>query len=114
MKTKIVISLVSHGHNELIINNKHILEYISNVNIILIIKDNVNSKELESFAQLNNIDYLVNQKPKGFGHNNNDVFDFAINKYEFDLFICLNPDVFLAHDILCDFCDDFVKSPSPI
>ena len=105
MNNKLVISIVSHGHDDYIIKNKFLIELTSAEGVIIIIKDNVCSTKLKNFAQANKIVYLSNDKAKGFGANNNDIFEYAASHYSFYYFLCINPDVLIEKHVLLSFLD---------
>ncbi len=90
------ISVVSHGHLQILkdLNCLPKLGRLGNVSITVL--DNLGEDSLKDWCFLNNIIYLKNSIPKGFGENNN--FIFKYNKKELgmnkdDRFLVLNPDV---------------------
>lgn len=94
----IYISIVSHNHDEMIINNIYNEKIAAMENVIFIIKDNVSSKILSDFCIVNNILYIDKPLYVGFGENNNVVFDYAINNgmEDSDWFAVINPDVIIT------------------
>ena len=96
--TKLYISIVSHDHDEMIINNVYNKKIAAMENVIFIIKDNVSSKRLLDFCKSNNILYIDKPLHVGFGENNNVAFNYAINHgmEESDWFAVINPDVIIT------------------
>ncbi|WP_135445158.1 glycosyltransferase family 2 protein [Vibrio tasmaniensis] len=94
------ISIVSHGHDDYIINNKNILDISKIDNVTVLIKDNVKSDRLRNFCNNNNLHYLFSENPIGFGENNNDLFDFcqSIAVTDKNWFLVINPDVIIDLD----------------
>lgn len=88
------VSIVSHGHGCLISS----IDVLSKINekFPVIVTDNVGELKLKEYCNLNNIHYLVNPSPKGFGENNNKNFRYAkkeLGMTENDYFLVLNPDI---------------------
>ena len=96
--TNIFISIVSHGHEELIFNNQELLKIAKLPDVRVIIKDNVKNSKLEFFSQSNGLDYLVSEEVLGFGHNNNFAFNFcrSLGMISTDWFLVVNPDVVIT------------------
>lgn len=94
---KVFFSIISHGHDELIIGNRAILEH-ENDDVFFIIKDNLNSGKLKNYCDSNKVNYITSEKKLGFGENNNFVFrhctDLGMDKN--DWFVTLNPDVLIS------------------
>lgn len=93
---RVFISVVSHGHGELISK----LDVLSRLNekFEVIIKNNVEDSILKKYACENNIKFIDSEYNLGFGENNNKVYDCFIDSYEVrstDIFIVLNPDVYI-------------------
>lgn len=91
----IYISIVSHGHDELISSNLKLYEISQISNVKVVVKDNLQSEVLERFCSDRNYGYLSSSMKMGFGENNNHVFDHCrkIGMSDNDWFLCLNPDV---------------------
>ena len=94
----VFISIVSHGHSE-IINNLGTAKELSN-QFNVIIKSNM---ENESFPDIlsNRFIHLDEQYGLGFGENNNIVFNYCLNSLGMqldDYYIVLNPDVIISCD----------------
>ena len=93
----IYISIVSHGHDLMIMENPFLKE-ISNINgLHIAIKDNVCSNDLKSFSLVNNIHYIDREPYSGFGKNNNIIFDYFSPNAE-DWFLVVNPDVIITKE----------------
>ncbi|MDO6639184.1 glycosyltransferase family 2 protein [Shewanella sp. 5_MG-2023] len=91
----IYISIVSHGHEDMIVNNAELLKISMLEFVFVIIKDNLCSDKLKQFCQEKELHYIRSSNPMGFGCNNNHVFDYASNiglDFE-DWFLVINPDV---------------------
>ncbi|MBY6212249.1 glycosyltransferase family 2 protein [Microbulbifer agarilyticus] len=94
---RIFISIVSHGHEELIIDKLRPSDWQDSSGLIIpAILSNIPSPGLRKYCENNKIIYLENTHPQGFGQNNNEVFKkfktllkIAIEDY----FFCVNPDV---------------------
>lgn len=94
---KLYISIISHGHEELLINNPELI-VLANIDFIeLIIKDNKSNFRLKSYCESNRIHYISTIKEDGFGKNNNIVFDYAVDAglSDLDWFLIVNPDVII-------------------
>lgn len=90
------ISVVSHGHEKIIktINCLPKLAELSSVQVILL--DNLGQAGLKSYCNQNTLEYIPNTETKGFGENNNIVFQYCekeLGMKQNDLFLVLNPDV---------------------
>tara|TARA_B100001769_G_C22049673_1_gene564248 strand:- start:153 stop:887 length:735 start_codon:yes stop_codon:yes gene_type:complete len=88
-ETKTNISIISHGQSETI---KNILKDLSNENffnkILITINIKENYDDLKEFKNLP-LQFIVNEKPKGFGENHN----YAYSLCKCNYFIMINPDV---------------------
>lgn len=94
----IYIAIVSHGHSDLIRELGTVKELAECLNICIAVLDNLGEASLEAFCDSNNIDYLLNNLPLGFGTNNNKIYSFLKNKHFIkpdDYFVILNPDVII-------------------
>ncbi|WP_318519189.1 glycosyltransferase family protein [Photobacterium leiognathi] len=94
---KFYISIVSHHHDDMIINNINNLQIAALKNVVLVIKDNVASSTLRKYCIDNKINYISSPSNIGFGNNNNVVFDSCIKNgmNECDFFCVINPDVII-------------------
>jgi len=100
-EVRVFISVVSHGHSEVI--NK--LDCLGTLNkqFKVVVKNNKKDTELLNYCGKYNITCLDEEYYKGFGYNNNYVFNYCINHLGMDgkdIFIVLNPDVIIhASDV---------------
>ncbi|MEZ9740390.1 hypothetical protein AB4283_16460 [Vibrio splendidus] len=94
----VYISIVSHGHEDLISLNDSIIEINKSSNVTFVVKDNLKSKELESYCCSNELCYIISDGVMGFGENNNFVFEYckANGMKGDDWFITMNPDVIIS------------------
>lgn len=96
----IYISIVSHHHDDIIINNIQNIKITSIENVVFVIKDNVGSSVLKNYCIRNKINYISSPLSVGFGHNNNIVFDYCTKNgmSDDDVFCVINPDVIIDKD----------------
>lgn len=90
----IFISVVSHGHFNLIRKLNCLAELSIEFNVV--VKINLQEERLIPYLKENGIHYIDQQYGLGFGHNNNVVFSYCKNKLGMksdDIFIVFNPDV---------------------
>ncbi|GLT17524.1 hypothetical protein GCM10007938_13010 [Vibrio zhanjiangensis] len=91
----VYISVVNHGHDEMIITNSTLALLSKQFKVIL--KSNTPpSDKLRAYCIENKIILLHNNNKKGFGANNNEVFNYVICEFKpskKDYFLILNPDV---------------------
>lgn len=92
LNNSLLISIVSHGHKEFIIDLLNDLDYLYQefkFEVVL----TINSRN-EVFSDLDNLSFKIhlicNKAPKGFGANHNQAFRFFTG---FDYFLILNPDI---------------------
>lgn len=93
----IYISVVSHGHSEVIRSLRCLEELSKFFNVI--VKLNHSDVELSNYLQSHNIYVYEDDFGVGFGANNNIVYSFCCNKLNMqpdDYFIVLNPDVYVS------------------
>lgn len=98
---RIFISVVSHGHGELI-SSLDTLSSLNN-NFIVVVKNNKKDDKLVNYTTSNNIKLINSQYGEGFGANNNIVFNFCreeLGLQQDDLFVVLNPDLVITSDSL--------------
>ncbi|WP_064662381.1 glycosyltransferase family 2 protein [Pseudoalteromonas sp. MQS005] len=96
------IGVVSHGHFN-IIKKLGCLAHLSLNHIEVGILDNVGEEGFEEYCKHHGIDYLKNSVAKGFGENNNILFNYAYKQGYLDengYFLVLNPDVAIAFNML--------------
>jgi len=99
----IYISVVSHGHGDLIKN----LSCLSNLAryFTVVVKLNRKEKNLISYLRMHNINCIDESYQLGFGHNNNIIYSFCISKLcmkDEDYFIVFNPDVISSKESILD------------
>ncbi len=95
MKRDVYIAIVSHNHQELIIDSfNQFPKEIGAYNIHISIIDNANSKKLEEFSRSNNYFYYADEQTRGYGANLNKLYNMLSLKDE-DIFIVCNPDMIL-------------------
>ncbi|PMG83491.1 glycosyltransferase family 2 protein [Vibrio breoganii] len=99
---KIYISIISHGHDELLLENDSLKLYQNFPNVFVVIVDNISSEKLEKYCNSIGVHYLANKNRKGFGANNNNAYSHCLNlgMEENDYFVVHNPDVFFNSDSL--------------
>lgn len=92
------ISVISHGHFDLI-KELHCIDKLSVCNDIkVIVVDNLVEKNFDAWCKKNGVYYLANKNKLGFGENNNNAFNYLVKNFDFsldDFFLVLNPDVFI-------------------
>lgn len=93
----IFISIVSHGHDSMIMTNSFLKEISSLNDVYIGIKDNICSEELRIFCSENNFHYIGCKSYSGFGMNNNIVYDYFSPNPD-DWFLVINPDVIITKD----------------
>lgn len=94
----VYISIVSHGHKD-IIEQLCLIEELSK-EFIVVIKNNLNGDNFEKYSHMRNVYLLDNNYGKGFGENNNIVFKFCRDKLgmtDNDYFLLINPDVSVSN-----------------
>lgn len=99
---RVVISVVSHGHFELIKELGCIEKLVKSFDVYLM--DNVNQIGFREWCEQKGVKYFSNKVQLGFGENNNILFQAAYNS-AFDKdswFLVLNPDVIANVDIILE------------
>ncbi len=94
----VYISVVSHGHFDLIKELDCLVKLANEASFKIYILDNVREIGFEEWCVEHNINYLKNSKPKGFGENNNIIFKHIKAQEKpstNDKFLVLNPDVLI-------------------
>ncbi|MGO1296213.1 MAG: glycosyltransferase [Vibrio sp.] len=98
------ISVVNHHHDDLIIQFDT-LQHLS-IHYSVIVKSNTEpSPLLREYCQRHSIHLLTENKTKGFGANNNDVFNYAqqqLGMTQHDYFLVLNPDVIIDKSMIAE------------
>ncbi len=89
------ISVVNHNHDEMICANPTLKELATKHTVLL--KSNTQATaKLQNYCKKNHIILLQGTEKKGFGANNNEVFNYAEQNLTLgknDYFLVLNPDV---------------------
>ena len=89
----IFISVVSHGHKEILEDMKCLPELAKFCTVVL--KSNKDEKGIEDYCLKYNIHLIDDKYGKGFGANNNIVFQYCFDNLDMadnDYFITFNPD----------------------
>lgn len=112
----IVISVVSHGHENTILRSLgHLVEALDPAlfsRITVIVTLNIPEPGIiNKIGQIfkSNLYIIENSIPKGFGENHNFAFNFIKEKSSFDWFVVMNPDVYfpvVSGGIWCDLIED--------
>lgn len=95
---RIIVSVVSHQHHDLIINFETLLHLAKHDEIVVICRENIPTEKLRIYTERHKIILLQNSTPKSFSANNNLNFKFYcdhLNPKHDDFFLLLNPDVIL-------------------
>lgn len=109
MNQTVYICIVSHHHDELVMDNiKDFPKEIGKFNIKLYIIDNVNSDKLENFCKSQSVLYYADEETRGYGANINKVFSMCAPEDD-DVFIVCNPDVILDPKQLDNIVEAFSK-----
>lgn len=95
---KIYISVVSHGHGNIIRELGCLVRLLNaeNSSIYIVLKSNIDNEDFHDFLNYSNFHWINEGYYNGFGHNNNIVYNYCGNNLGMcsnDLFIVMNPDV---------------------
>ncbi|EEY70979.1 glycosyltransferase family 2 protein [Grimontia hollisae] len=96
---RFVVSVVSHEHEEMIINFGTLRMLSSLNNVIVICRDNIPSSLLKNHCDDLGVHYIANHKERGFAENNNLNFLYYMEKIKRkknDIFLLVNPDIILS------------------
>lgn len=100
----IFISVVSHGHFQLIKEIGCLDLFSGSNNLTVLIRDNVGEAGFYEWCNIRNFSYYLNKTPLGFGENNN--LNFAQLKFSGDsfgnYFLVLNPDVYVTEEAILE------------
>ncbi len=93
----IFISIVSHGHFELIKELGVLANIAKDSRLKIFLVDNIGEPDFEAWCEKHDIFYTKNKSKLGFGANNNLNFAFAerISLSSDDYFVVLNPDLII-------------------
>ena len=96
LSSLITVSIVSHGHGELVDELLLDINKYCNTSILkIVLTNNIDDAyQLRHNAGLD-VTYIRNEVPKGFGENHNQAFDLCDTQW----FVILNPDIRLKDDI---------------
>ncbi|MBF9001169.1 glycosyltransferase [Vibrio nitrifigilis] len=98
----VFISVVNHNHDEMIVSDNTLKELSKQYSVVL--KSNTQpTLELTAYCNDAGIHLLTSNQPKGFGANNNEIFEFTKKKLDMkteDYFLALNPDVIIDNQSL--------------
>jgi GT2 family glycosyltransferase len=100
---KVFISVVSHGHKEIIENINSLAKLANIFNVVL--KLNKTEEGMEEYCYKNNIHLIDKDYGRGFGANNNLVFQYCTDKLNMtddDYFIIFNPDCDVSKETISD------------
>ncbi|WP_135455707.1 glycosyltransferase family 2 protein [Vibrio echinoideorum] len=89
------ISVVNHSHDDIICANPT-LKKLAKEHSIVLKSNTIATYKLKQYCQSSGITLIQGDNKKGFGANNNEVFNYLINKKEMknkDYFLILNPDI---------------------
>ncbi|EGQ7833812.1 glycosyltransferase family 2 protein [Vibrio vulnificus] len=101
----IYISVVSHGHFELIESLGCLIDINRCKNIRVIVKNNKYDEFLIDYCNEHGILVIDGEYNKGFGENNNIVFNYYYSNFgvsDDDIFVILNPDVLISKEVVLD------------
>jgi N-acetylglucosaminyl-diphospho-decaprenol L-rhamnosyltransferase len=93
---KIFVSVISHGHSELIKKLECLSELSKRLNVV--VKSNKPQEYFDDMKANPNFHWLNSNYGLGFGHNNNLVFEYchkSLGMVSEDYFVVLNPDVII-------------------
>ena len=90
------VAIISHGHEDLLINSKLGGLLDEHARLTIWIKDNKPAASLKAYCSQHQIFYTDDDAGLGFGENNNYLFDLIQRKIGFqanDIFLVMNPDI---------------------
>lgn len=87
---KIGVSIVSHNDEQEVITNHNHYQSNDKINFKVCLTDNIGSAVLKEFCDKHGYTYILNDRKKGFGENNNQNITHLENA---DLLLIVNPDV---------------------
>ncbi|MEZ8147314.1 glycosyltransferase family 2 protein [Enterovibrio norvegicus] len=114
---RFIVSVVSHGHEKMIINFGTLKLLSSIDNVVVICRDNKPSNILKKHCENNGIHYVENHSEKGFSENNNTNFSYylsEIGRVSGDFFLLINPDIILSKPAFDAFTLGVKASPDSI
>ncbi|MCU6434601.1 hypothetical protein LPB67_12545 [Undibacterium sp. Jales W-56] len=90
------VAIVSHGHENLLINSQLGGLLASGTALKIWLKDNQPSADLKTYCEQHGVHYSDDLPGLGFGENNNFIFEQIRQEYGFqtgDYFVVMNPDL---------------------
>ncbi|MEQ9969533.1 glycosyltransferase family 2 protein [Pectobacterium carotovorum] len=111
----IYIAVVSHGHEKIINEINCLHELCKEYKVIL--KSNIKGDDFSVLQAHENFHWINEQYSCGFGHNNNIIFNYCLEKFkikESDIFIVLNPDVDISIDKIAELAEYMKKDGAKI
>lgn len=93
---KIIVSVVTHGHAEMVQSLFNDLDQIILPDLEVVLTHNIGSENINTKNFKYNIINIINKSPKGFGANHNYVAKNFKSKY----FFVLNPDLRIPKDFI--------------
>lgn len=103
---KIFISIVSHWHHDIIINLGTIKKLRKFNEVYVVCRDNKPVNKLKQYCEKYDATYIPNETEMGFSANNNHNFLYCqehLGMSGSDLFILMNPDVYICDDEITHF-----------
>ena len=105
-KNRIIFSIVSHGHGEIILRSLECLAqslkagFTKEVDVVITlnIPEEKFKSELCKISDFN-LHIIENSRKKGFGENHNSAFNFISNITEFKWFVVMNPDIYCPSNV---------------
>lgn len=108
---KVFISVVSHGHCNLIQDLGVLQDLAQNYNVVL--KLNRQEKDQAEYIRSSGVSVIEKDYGRGFGENNNIVYCYCkkyLNMKNHDIFLVLNPDVIITSNDIDKLIKSYVKN----
>ncbi|MBM7343768.1 glycosyltransferase [Pantoea coffeiphila] len=108
----IYISVVSHGHAEMIKQINCLPQLAKQFNVVLKCNKPQDAEALSDWCADNNIVIIKSDYGLGFGKNNNFVFDYCQQKLSMqgeDIFIVLNPDLYITAEQIAELVENMQR-----
>nr|WP_315487304.1 glycosyltransferase [uncultured Undibacterium sp.] len=107
------VAVISHGHEDLLIDSKLGGLLNERVRLTIWIKDNKPAAKLQAYCAQHQIFYTDEQAGLGFGENNNYLFDLIQKKTGFqtgDIFLVMNPDITVKPETVFSLTEEMQQS----
>jgi N-acetylglucosaminyl-diphospho-decaprenol L-rhamnosyltransferase len=107
------VAVISHGHEDLLINSKLGGLLDERVRLTIWIKDNKPAASLKDYCTQHHIFYTDEHAGLGFGENNNYLFDLIQKKTGFqtnDIFLVMNPDITVKPETVFSLTEEMQQS----